>query len=138
MANFVYPKYLEAVLGGAANSDLLTVSPVNQGIYATIGTTAGNSSLQFYNQLTGLSGVYAQITNPTIVNGLLDGDDVILPAIAIGNTYGYVEIFRMNAGANSTWRMICHLDFTGISGLPAASDGGNFYLYWNAAGIIQF
>jgi hypothetical protein len=116
----------------------VTVSPANQGIYATIGTTAGNSGLQFYSQLSGLCGVVGQITTPTIVNGLLKGDNVILPAIPTGNTYGYVEIFRMNAGANTTWRMICHLDFTGIAGLPAASDGGNFYLSWNASGIIQF
>lgn len=138
MANFVYPKYMEAVLGGAANSDLLSGATANLGVYAIFTSVPGSSGNQFYSQLTSTSGVYAQITNVTVTNGLFDGDDVIFPLLVTGNTWGYIEIFRMNAGANTTWRLVCHLDYTGISGLPASTDGGNFYVYWNAAGILQF
>lgn len=137
MANAVYPKYKEALLGGVANS-AITGSGAT-GIYAALvdtGTYTYSASHQFYSSLSGVVGTDQEITSPTLTGGLLDGGDVTFPAVT-GNSVEAIVIYRKNAGANTTWQLIAYID-TGVTGLPVTPNSGDIGITWNASGIIQF
>ena len=44
-------------------------------------------------------------------------------------------IYRKNAGANTTWRLVLYED-TSVTGLPVTPNGGNIVVTWNASGIF--
>jgi len=110
---------------------------VNDGVYAALvdtGTYTFSATHQFYSQLSGIVGTDQRITTPTITNGVFDGTDVTFPSVT-GNTAEAIVLYRRNAGANSTWRLIAFID-TGVTGLPVTPNGGNITVTWNAQGIF--
>jgi hypothetical protein len=137
MANAVYPKYKESLLNGDANT-VLTGSGTT-GLYAALvdtGTYTYNSTHQFYSSLSGIGGTDQEITTVTLTNGLVDGNDVTWTAVAGTVSYEALVLYRKNAGANTTWRLVAYID-TGVTGLPVTSNGGNIIATWNASGILQ-
>lgn len=135
MANAFYPKYKEALLGGAANS-AITGSGAT-GLYVALvdtGTYTYSAAHEFYSSLSGIVGTDQEITSPTLTNGVVDGGDVTFTAVS-GNSAEALVIYRKNAGANTTWRLVAYLD-TGQTGLPVTPNGGNISITWNASGII--
>jgi hypothetical protein len=137
MANAVYPKYKQSLIAGDSNADLDN-DTANDGVYAALvdtGTYTYNAAHQFYSDLSGVVGTDQRITAPTVVNGLLDGGDVTYTAVS-GNSVEALVIYRKNAGANTTWRLVAYID-TGVTGLPVTPNGGNIAVTWNASGIIQ-
>lgn len=138
MANALYPKFKEAILGSAANSNLDT-NTATDGVYAALvdtGTYTYSAAHQFYSSLSGIGGTDQRITTPTIVNGLFDGDDVTWTAVAGVVSYEAIVLYRKNSGANTTWRLVAYID-TGVTNLPVTSNGGNITATWNASGIFQ-
>ena len=136
MANAIYPKYKEAVLAGAANSAINGSGTT--GLYVALidlGTYTYSPAHEFYSSLSGIVGTDQEITSPTLVGGLIDGNNVTLPAVS-GATVEAIVIYRKNAGANATWRLVAFLD-TGIGGLPVTPNGGGININWNASGIVQ-
>ena len=136
MANAVFVKYKEALLGAAADSALtgtgatgLFVALVDTGTYTFV------SSHEFYSSLSGIVGTDQEIGNVTLTNGVIDGDDVTFTAVS-GATVEALVLYRKNAGANTTWRLVAYID-TGQTGLPITPNGGNITVAWNASGIIQ-
>ena len=136
MANAVYVKYKEALLGAGADSALtgtgatgLFVALVDAGTYTFV------SSHEFYSSLSGIVGTDQEIGNVTLTNGVIDGDDVTFTAVS-GATVEALVLYRKNAGANTTWRLVAYID-TGQTGLPITPNGGNITITWNASGIIQ-
>lgn len=137
MANAVYPKYLEAILGGAANSAL--TGSGTTGLFAALvdtGTYTYSSAHEFYSSLSGIVGTDQEVTTPTLTNGLLDGGNVTYTAVS-GNSVEAIVLYRKNAGANTTWRLVAYID-TGQTGLPVTPNGGDITITWNASGIVQF
>jgi hypothetical protein len=137
MANVVYPKYKEALLGAAANVSL-NDSEGTTGVFAALidtGTYTYDAAHDFYNDLSGIVGTDQEITSKTIVDGLFDGDNCVFPSVS-GSSAEAIVIYRKNAGANSSWRLIAYLD-TGVSGLPVTPNGTNININWNASGIVQ-
>lgn len=137
MANAIYPKYKESLLNGDANT-VLTGSGTT-GLYAALvdtGTYTYNSTHQFYSSLSGIGGTDQEITSVTLTNGLVDGNDVTWTAVAGTVSYEALVLYRKNAGANTTWRLVAYID-TGVTGLPVTSNGGNIISTWNASGILQ-
>jgi hypothetical protein len=45
-------------------------------------------------------------------------------------------LYRKNAGANTTWRLVAYID-TGVTGLPVTPNGSDITITWNASGILQ-
>jgi hypothetical protein len=136
MANAVYPKYKEALLGGAANSAI--TGSGTTGLYAALvdtGTYTYSSAHEFYSSLSGVVGTDQEITSPTLTNGLIDGGDVTFTAVT-GSSVEAIVLYRKNAGANTTWRLVAYID-TGVTGLPVTPNGGNIAITWNASGILQ-
>ena len=136
MSNAVYPKYKEALLSGSADSALtgtgatgLFVALVDTGLYTY------SAAHEFYSSLAGVVGTDQEIASVTRTNGLIDGADVTFTAVT-GNSVEALVLYRKNAGANTTWRLVAYID-TGQTGLPVTPNGGNITITWNASGIVQ-
>ena len=135
MANAIYPKYKEALLNGSANSAI--TGSGTTGLYAALvdtGTYTYSSAHEFYSSLSGVVGTDQEITTPTLTGGVVDGGDVTFSAVS-GNSVEALVIYRKNAGANTTWRLVAYID-TGQTGLPVTPNGGDITITWNASGIF--
>lgn len=133
MANAIYPKYKEAILGGGTNTDLLTgtvkVALVDTGVYTY------SAAHQFLTDLTGVVGTAQTIgATKSVTGGLFDGADVTFPSVT-GNTAEALVIY-IDTGTAGTSRLVYYGD-TGITGLPVTPNGGNIGVTWNASGIFQ-
>jgi hypothetical protein len=136
VSNALYPKYKQSVLSGDANSDLLQTSATTAPFLALVNTSSYtySSTHQFYSSLSGVVGTDQQLTTPTTTNGTFDADDVTYTAVT-GSTVGALVVYRKNAGANTTWRLVMYED-TSVTGLPVTPNGGNIVVTWNASGIF--
>lgn len=135
MANAIYPKYKEALLNNSANSAI--TGSGTTGLYVALvdtGTYTYSASHEFYSSLSGVVGTDQEITTPTLTNGVVDGGDVTFSAVS-GNSAEAIVIYRKNAGANTTWRLVAYID-TGQTGLPVTPNGGSITITWNASGIF--
>lgn len=138
MANAIYPKYKQSLLTEADANKSLDQSTANVAPYAALvdtGTYTYSATHQFYSSLTGVVGTDQQITTPTVSSGLFDGDDCTFPSVT-GNSVEAVVVYRKNAGANTTWRLVLY-DDTSITGAPVTPNGGDIRITWNASGIMQ-
>lgn len=136
MANAVYPKFKESLLNGDANTAL--TGSGTTGLFAALvdtGTYTYSSAHQFYSSLSGVVGTDQEVTTPTLTNGLIDGGDDTFSAVS-GASVEAIVLYRKNAGANTTWRLVGYID-TGVTGLPVTPNGGDIGITWNASGIIQ-
>lgn len=136
MANAVYPKYKQSLLNGDTNTAL--TGSGSTGLYAALvdtGTYTYSSAHQFYSSLSGVVGTDQEVTTVTLTNGLIDGDDVTFSAVT-GASVEAIVLYRKNAGANTTWRLVAYID-TGVTNLPVTPNGGNIGITWNASGILQ-
>lgn len=84
--------------------------------------------------LTGIIGTDQRIQSPTVVNGTFDGQDITYVAVTGVNVEALV-IYRHNATANTTWKLVCYLD-TGVTGLPVLPNGGDITVTFDALGIF--
>lgn len=136
MANAIYPHYKESLLSGDASTAL--TGSGSTGFYVALvdtGTYTYSSSHQFYSSLSGIVGTDQEITSPTLTNGLIDGGDVTFTAVS-GASVEALVLYRKNAGANTTWRLVAYID-TSVTGLPVTPNGGDITITWNASGIVQ-
>lgn len=134
MANALYPLWKEALLAEASQDKGLDQPDAANGLYAaflTIGPSGYTYSPahQFYTDLTNIQGTSQQITNPTVTGGVVRGDPCLFLNVD-GTEIGAIVIYRRNAYASSTWRLVLYLD-TGIVGFPIIPSGGNIQLTWN-------
>lgn len=138
MANAVYPLYKQSLITGAADTDLDGSGAT--GVFAALvdtGTYTYNAAHEFYSDLSGIVGTDQEIgATKSYTNGLFDGADCTYTAVT-GATVEAIVLYRKNAGANTTWRLIAYID-TGVTGLPVTPNGGDITITWNASGIIQF
>ena len=136
MSDAIYPKWKEALALGTANSVLTGAGAT--GLYAILvdaGVYTYNAAHEFYSSLSGLAGTEQEITGVTCVNGIIKGNNVTFPLVAPGNNLEAIVLFRKNAGASGTWRLVCYRD-TNVTGLPVLPNGGDIAITWNAAGIF--
>lgn len=136
MANAIYPKWKEALLGASANSAI--TGSGTTGLYVALvdtGTYTYSAAHQFYSSLSGIVGTDQEITSPTLTAGVVDGGDVTFTAVS-GASVEALVIYRKNAGANTTWQLVAYID-TGQTGLPVTPNGGNIVITWNASGIFS-
>lgn len=137
MANALYPKWKGALMQGSADSDLdgsgttgVFVALVDTGAYTY------SASHEFYSSIAAaVIGTDQEITSKTFTDNVFDGADVTFPSVT-GNNAEAIVIYRKNAGANTTWRLVAYYD-TGVTGLPVQPNGGNIGITWNASGIFS-
>lgn len=133
MANAIYPKYKQSLLNGDSNTAL--TGSGSTGLFAALvdtGTYTYSAAHQFYSSLSGVVGTDQEITTVTLTDGLIDGDNVTYTAVS-GNSVEACVLYRKNAGANTTWRLVAFMD----SGFTVTPNGGNILITWNASGIVQ-
>lgn len=122
----------------AGTDTSLTVNTTQDGPYCSLvdtGTYTYNASHQFMSpSLTGIVGTDQRIQSPTVVAGTFDGNDITYTAVS-GTTVEALVIYRHNATANTTWRLVAYLD-TGVTGLPVTPNGGDISITWDALGIF--
>ena len=117
MANKVYPKWKEALLGAAANSALTGTGTT--GLYAVLidtGVYTYNDVHQFYSSLSGIPATEREITAVTLVNGIVDGNNITFPTVSAGAACEAIVLFRKNAG-----RQVRHGSWSAIS-TPSSPD----------------
>jgi hypothetical protein len=135
MANAIYPKYKQSLLNG--DSDTVLTGSGSTGLYVALvdtGTYTYNSTHQFYSSLSGVVGTDQEITGVTVTNGTIAGGNVTYTSVT-GNSVEALVLYRKNAGANTTWRLIAYID-TSVTGLPVTPNGGNITITWNGSGIV--
>ena len=138
MANAIYPLFKQALYTEADANKSLNQNDATNGPFCALvdtGTYTYSAAHQFYSSLSGIVGTDQRIVNPTVANGLFDGDNLTYTAVT-GNSIEALVIYRKNSGANTTWRLVNYLD-TGITGLPVTPNGGDITVTWNASGIHQ-
>jgi len=135
MANAVYPKYKELLLGTQTASSL-TAGTVKVALIDTADYTY-NTAHDFYDDVSaGVVGTPQTIGSVTVTNGLFDGADVTFSAVT-GDPCEALVIYIDTAGAAGTDPLVAYID-TGVTGLPVTPNGGDITITWNASGIIQF
>jgi hypothetical protein len=137
MANAVYPLFKQSLLTEADANKSLNQTGSNAPYASLITTSSGyvySAAHQFYSSLSNIVGTPQPITTPTVVNGTFAGDNVTFTAVS-GTVVGAIVIYRQNAGANTTWRLVLFED-TSVTGLPVTPNGGNIVITWNASGIF--
>lgn len=138
MANAIYPKWKAALLQNLADSDL--DGSGTTGVYAALYDVGAGGAYdaadEFYSDLSaGIVGTPVEIgATKSYTSGVFDGADVTWTSVT-GATCEAVVIYRQNAGANTTWRLVAYLD-TNITNLPVTPNGGNISIAWNASGIF--
>lgn len=136
MANAIYPKWKEALLQNSADSDLDGTGAT--GVFCALvdtGTYTYSAAHEFYSSLSGIVGTDQEIgATKTYTNGTFDGADIVHSSVT-GNSVEALVLYRKNAGANTTWRLVAYID-TGVTGLPVTPNGGNINTTWNASGIF--
>lgn len=137
MANAFYQEYMQNLLAGTAGYDLDAAEGATGVFVALIDTAVYtfNQAHEFYSDLSGTIGTPVEITTKTVANGTFNGDDVTFTAVTGDNAEALV-LYRHNAGANTTWPLICFID-TGVTGLPVLPNGGDIICTWNASGIFK-
>ena len=135
MANAVYPKYKELLLGTQTASSL-TAGTVKVALIDTADYTY-NAAHDFYDDVSaGVVGTPQTIGSVTVTNGLFDGADVTFSSVT-GDPCEALVIYIDTAGAAGTDPLVAYID-TGVTGLPVTPNGGDITITWNASGIIQF
>lgn len=138
MANAVYPCYKAFVLSASANVSLIVDDSTNGPFCALVdtGTYTYSSAHNFYDDLSGVVGTDQRIATPTVgaATGTFDGDNLTYTAVT-GASVEALVIYRKNAGANSTWKVVSYQDAS-ATGLPVTPNGGDIVITWDAAGIF--
>lgn len=137
MANAIYPLYKQSLLTAGTNTSLDQNTTTDGPFCALvdIGTYTYSTAHQFYSSLTGIVGTDQRLTAPTVsTSGVFDGSDVTYTAVT-GASVEALVIYRKNAGANTTWRLVAFID-TSVTNLPVTPNGGDITITWNASGVF--
>lgn len=134
MANAIYPKYKEAIIGGGTNIDLLggtvKVALVDTGVYTYSATH------QFLTDLTGRVGTDQTIpATKTVTNGLFKTTGTNTFTGVSGASVEALVLY-IDTGTPATSRLVAFID-TGVTGLPVTPNSGDITITWNASGIFQ-
>ena len=140
MANAMYDIYKTALLSASTNVSL-TVDDTTDGPYCALIDTndvAFSQAHDFYNDIsTAVVGTDQRIVAPTVggvAAGVFDGDNLTYTTVT-GDPCEALIIYRKNAGANTTWRLVLFIDTA--TGLPVTPNGGNITVTWHASGIFK-
>jgi hypothetical protein len=146
MAPALYPLWKKALMdqGPTTNNDSGLTDSATLGPFCALidtGVYTYAASHQFYSTAASAAvGTPQRITPITTTTGSVDavfGSTGVLTYTAVtGASIEALIIYRLNTGANTTWRLVSFYD-TGGGGLPVVPNGGNITITWNSSGIFQ-
>jgi hypothetical protein len=128
MANAIYPKYKEAILQSAANSNMSS-GTVKVALVDT-GTYTYSAAHEFFTSVSAaVIGTPQTLGSKTFTDGVFDAADVTFPAVS-GATAEALVIY-IDTGTAGTSRLISFQD-TGVTGLPVTPNGGDINLAFDS------
>jgi hypothetical protein len=135
MANALYPKYRETLLGTGVNlvSGTVRAQLVDTGAYTyAIGH-------QFLSDVPAGARIGSPVTlsSKTVAGGVFDAADITFTSVPAGTgTAANIEalILYRDSGTVGTSELIAYID--AATGLPFTPDGGNQNVTWAAGGIF--
>lgn len=125
MANAIYPKAKEALLGGSINmsSDTIKAALIDTGTY-----TYSSSDQYWSSASAALVGTAATLGSKTVTSGTFDAADVTYSAVS-GSSAEAIIIYK-DTGVAATSPLIAYID-TGYTGLPVTPNGGDITVTWD-------
>lgn len=128
MASTWYPKYKEALLTGATNSNPSTgtvkVALVDSADYTY------SAAHQFLSDVAG-AGIVATspaLTNKTFTSGVFDADDTTFTGVT--GDQSEALIVYIDTGSGATSRLMLYID-SASSGLPVTPNSGSINVTWD-------
>lgn len=143
MADALYPKWKEALLQNTANSDLDQTGA--EGVYVALIDTAVytyGAANEFWDAggasdpIDALVGTAQELGTKTYADGLFDSTGTVTFSSVTGASCEALIIYRKNAGAETTHRLVAYLD-VGVTGLPVTPNGGDITIDWDPSGVFQ-
>ncbi len=136
MANKIYPKFKQALLGAGVNLLTGTIKAV----LIDTGQYAQSDADQFLSAVPAAArvGTPPTLVNKTVLNGTFDADDVLFTSVPAGTGTGDKDeavILYRDTGDAATSELIAFIDTA--TGLPVMPNGGNVIVTWNAGGIFS-
>jgi hypothetical protein len=133
MANAIYPKYKEVILGAATNTNL---SSGTVKVALVTSSYTYNDAHQFLTSLTGTVGTAQTIpATKTLTDGVFKTTGTnTFTAVASGSTVVALVLY-VDTGTAGTSPLVAYLD-TSV-GLPVPTNGGDISITWNASGIFK-
>jgi hypothetical protein len=154
MTTQLYTSWKKALMDAAADSSINNVTataPYCLLINTTVATAytgppapaSQTFATSVYNTIppTGIVGpsggviILTAVTTVGTTDGIFSGGNLTYTSVS-GSLVSALCIYRLNPGANSTWRLMSFYDTPG-GGLPVSPNGGNITVSWNAGGIFQ-
>lgn len=130
MASAIYPKYKEAILQSAANSNMssgtVKAALIDTAVYVY------SAAHEFYSSVSGVVGTPVTLTTKTFTNGVFDADNSTWTGVS-GASVEAVIIY-IDTGVAGTSRLIAYIDSG--TGLPVTPNGGDIISTWNGSGIF--
>lgn len=130
MANLLYPKYKERILGAGVN---LTTGTIRAALVDT-GVYTYNAAHDALDDLTGIIGAAQALTAITTLDGVMDAGDVTYASVAAGGDAEAIVLYK-DTGTPATSYLIAYIDTA--TGLPVTPNGGDITITWPAAGIFS-
>jgi hypothetical protein len=128
MTSVWYPKYKEALLTGASNSN--PSSGTVKVLLIDTADEAYNAADQFLSDVTG-AGIVATspaLTTKTFTNGVFDADDTSFTGVT--GDQSEALIVYIDTGTSTTSRLMLFID-TASAGLPVTPNGGAVNVAWD-------
>lgn len=131
MANVIYPKFKEALLTSAANSDLENGDV--KAILVDLADYTYNSAHDMLDDVAGAAIVATSgnLASKTITDGVFDSANPVFTAVT--GDVSEALILYIDTGVSSTSRLVAFYD-TGVTGLPVTPNGGDINITVNASG----
>ena len=124
MANKLYPKGAEKILGGSIN---LTSDTIKVALLSDAYTYS--SSREFLSDVSASELNTAQtLGTKSVTNGVFDAADSVYTAVTAGANARYLAIYK-DTGVAGTSSLIFFLDT--VTGLPMATNGGDITVQWD-------
>lgn len=135
MANALYPKYKEALLNKIhdMDTDLIKASLVRKSGTDTGGTYTYSGAHTAKSDLGTTVADSAQLTSPTIVDGLFDTADFSWTSVTAGNQVSIVALWNDTPTTPTADPLIVYYD-TGMTGMPITPNGGAINFTVHASG----
>jgi hypothetical protein len=131
VANYIFPKWKEAVVQHLPNSALTGV--VKCAIVDTALYTYSASHEFFTSISAAVVGTPQTLASKTYTNGVLDAANPVFPSVT-GATSEALVLY-IDTGTAGTSRLVAYID-TGITGLPVTPNGSDINLTFDALGIF--
>lgn len=130
MANALYPKYKELILGAGINLSSGTV----RAVLIDLADYTYSTAHDYFDDVIGAARVanHAGLASKTITDGVFDSADFTWTAVS-GDVSEAVILYVDTGGADSTDPLVVFYD-TGMTGMPVTPSGGDIDFTVNASG----